>query len=165
MSRGLRYVKVHRNPDSSLIYLNPTQVFGASWRDGTWNQPRPAPAPVRVEAPAPAAPVVLDPASELRNAEAAMIEAVRGYGFACKRLGEANRTHTAALRTPSGQVYAPPSLPIRPEVVREARRCAFRDLNRSRARMLAARRRLDAARLALGLPLADTDAKLAMASV
>ncbi|MBV9811490.1 MAG: hypothetical protein JO326_01995, partial [Acetobacteraceae bacterium] len=80
MGRALRYVKVQRNADhGGLRYLNPAQVFGAAWRDGTWNQPKPAlqpnPTPDAICQPAPAAP--LDPARELCAAEAGMREAVR----------------------------------------------------------------------------------------
>ncbi len=165
MGRALRYVEMNRksahNPlRTGPTYQSPAAIWGTAFYDGTWNQPRPAPVPEQGVAPCNTLPVVLDPARELRNAEAAMRDAVRSYGFACKRLSDANRTRTPGL-VKLGEVVIP-SRPIRPEVVRQARSMAFRDLNQSRARMLAARRRLDAARLALGLPLSDADAKLAM---
>ena len=168
MSRGLRYVEMNRkaahNPlRTGPLYQHPAAVFGTSYYDGTWNQPRPAPAPVPAEAPATAAAVALDPACELRCAEALMREAVRVYDFARKQIGEANRTHTAAV-VKLGQIIIP-ARPFTAERIRENKRLAFVQFNQRRAQLLAARRRLDAARLALGLPLADADAKLAMASV
>ncbi len=112
MSRGLRYVQTNRqsghNPlRTGRTYQSPAAVWGTAFYDGTWNQPRPAPASVPVEAPAP---VVLDPPRELRNAEAAMHEAVRSYDFARARLGDANRTRTPGLMK-LGEVVIP-SRPI-----------------------------------------------------
>lgn len=165
---GYRYVEMNRkaahNPlRIGPLYQHPAAVFGTSYYDGTWNQPRPALPPVPAEAPATGASVALDPHRELQRAEALMHEAVRVYDFARKQIGEANRTHTVAV-VKLGQVVIP-AQPFTAERIRENKRLAFRTFNQRRAQLLAARRRLDAARLALGLPLADADAKLAMASV
>ena len=173
MGGALRYVEMNRkgahNPlRTGPLYQHPAAVFGTSYYDGTWNQPKVGAnnpqVPARSANIAPsAAPVALDPARELRNADAAMREAVRVYDFARKEIGEANRTHTPGL-VKLGQVVMP-SKALSPERVRENKRLAFVQFNQRRAQLLAARRRLDAARLALGLPLADADAKLAMAGV
>lgn len=156
MARGNTYVTLNRrtsnNPLRSVpLYRHPAAVFGTSWHDGTWNLPRVAPAQVVVVAPP--APVALDPARELRAAEAAMRDAMRVYDFARKEIGEANRTHTAAMLK-LGEVVIP-AKPYRPERIRERKSYAFRQFNKRRAQILAARRRLDAARIAPGLPLAD----------
>jgi hypothetical protein len=157
MSRGLHYVTPSRrkssNPLRSVPLLRPAaEVLGASWYDGTWNQPKAEPVPVA--AAAAVAPVVaLDPTRELRAAEAGLREAVRVYDFARRGIGEANATSTAAVLK-LGEVVIP-AKPYRPERIRERRSYAFRQFNKRRAQLLAARRRLDAARTALGLPLAD----------
>ena len=71
-----------------------------------------------------------------------MREAVRVYDFARKQIGEANRTHTAAV-VKLGQIIIP-ARPFTAERIRENKRLAFRTFNQRRAQLLAARRRLDA---------------------
>ncbi len=156
MARGLHYVTLSRrkncNPLRSVSLLrSPAEVFGTSWHDGTWNQPKAEPVPIAASVSV-AAPLALDPARELRAAEAGMRDAVRVYDFARKEIGEANATSTVAVLK-LGQVVIP-SRPYRPERIRERKSAAFTLFNRRRAQLIAARRRLDAARLALGLPLA-----------
>ncbi len=73
MGRALRYVDMHRKSAHNPLRVGPTcqhpaAIWGAAYYDGTWNQPRSAPPPAPVEASVPTAPVVLDPARELRNA-------------------------------------------------------------------------------------------------
>jgi hypothetical protein len=156
MGRALTYVTLNRrtsnNPLRSVPLLrHPSAVFGTSWHDGTWNQSKAEPAPY--VAPVAPAPVALDPQRELRAADAGMRDAVRVYDFARKEIGEANATRTAAVLK-LGQVIIP-SKPYSPERISERKSAAFRLFNKRRVQLIAARRRLDAARLALGLPLAD----------
>lgn len=84
------------------LYRHPAAVFGATWHDGTWNQPRPAPA----------APVVMRPAmpatieAELQAAAAVLREAEQCFATARRLLGEANRTRSADLVV-AGRVVMP----------------------------------------------------------
>jgi hypothetical protein len=82
MGQALTYVTLNRwvsnNPLRSVPLLrHPSAVFGTSWHDGTWNQPKAEPAPY--VAPVAPAPVALDPQRELRAADAGMRDAVRVY--------------------------------------------------------------------------------------
>lgn len=167
MSRGLRYITPARrkssNPLRAIPLLrSPATVWGTAFYDGTWNQPKAEPVPIAASGPAPVA--ILDSAHELRAAEAVMREAVRVYDFARREIGEANRTHTAEVRSRAGEVLIP-AKPYRSERIRERKSAAFRLFNLRRAQLFATRRRLDAARLALSLPLDDAAARLAGASV
>jgi len=146
VARGNTYVMLNRrisnNPLLAVPLLrHPAAVFGTAWHDGTWNQPKAEPIPYL--APVVPAPVALDPGRELRVAGAGMRDAVRVYDFARKR---------SARRTRRG-----PSLPpaCTPERISARQSATFTLFNKHRAQLIAARRRLDATRLALGLPLAD----------
>ena len=87
---------------------------------------------------------------ELANAEAALAEAVRAFDAARAGIGEANRTSTAPI-TSSDRVLMP-ALRYSPERIREWKSYAFRLFNQRRGQVAAARRRVEAARAALGLP-------------
>jgi len=80
-----------------------------------------------------------------------MRDAIRVYDFARKEIGEANATRTVAVLK-LGQVIIP-SKPYSPERISARKSAAFKLFNRRRAQLIAARRRLDAARLTLGLPV------------
>ncbi len=114
-------------------------VFGPSWHDGTWSQPKAAPAPVQ------AAVINLPPfcpSRELANAEAALREMRRCYVVARAGIGEANRTVIP------GDRHAPDRR-LSPERVRERKSYAFKLLNRRRRELTAAERGVAAARIAL----------------
>ena len=87
---------------------------------------------------------------EMANAEAALREAVRVYDAARAGIGQANRTRTAAV-VAGGRVVMP-SLPFTVQRIRERKSAAFRLFNQRRSLLVGARRRVDAARAALGLP-------------
>ena len=136
-------------------------VFGTSWHDGTWNQPKPAVVVEPVVAPAPAS---VNPAAELANAEANLRAAVRVYDYARKEIGEANRTKTQETVCNGRVVIA--ALPFTPERIRQHKSEAFKLFNKRRGELSHARRRLDAARTALGLPLlAAVDERRVVAAV
>ncbi len=124
-------------------------VFGKNWQE-MLSAPRRVPA-VPVAAPAPVAvpATPVDPARELHSALAGLKEAVRVYDFARVQIGEANRTASKAVMV--NGVAAIPAKPYTTEQRRARRSLAFREFNRRRAQLLAARRRLDAAQLAVGL--------------
>lgn len=160
MPKASRYVlrnpRAVANPLRSVETFRPAAaVFGTTWRDGTWNQPKPAPAPV----PAPAAggggyaystAWRDNPAGRLANAEAAVREARRMYVFARKAIGEANASHTRAVVMHGRVVMA--ASPFTPERRRERRSDAFRLFNKRLAQLRAAERRLADVRAALNLP-------------
>jgi len=136
------------NPLRSIpLVQRASAVFGTSWHDGTWNQPKPAVvvAPVLVCAPAPVA-----PASELANAEANLRAAIRVYDYARKEIGEANRTKTQETVCNGRVVIA--ALPFAPERIRQRKSAAFKLFNKRRGELIRARCRVDAARAVLGLP-------------
>ncbi len=125
---------------SMPTFRHPATVFGASWDDGTWNQPKAAPLP-ETRAVAVAAPV--DPSRELLNAAAGLREAQRVYDAAREEIGEANRTRTEAMMV-NGRV-AMPARQFTPERMRERKSSAFRLFNKRRGQLAAAKRRLAAA--------------------
>ena len=101
---------------------------------------------------------------ELANAEAALREAVRVYDAARAGIGQANRTSTAAV-VAGGRVVMP-SLPFTAQRIRERKSAAFQLFNQRRSLLVGARRRVDAARAALGLPsLAAVQERQAVADV
>jgi hypothetical protein len=138
------------SPLRSVPLLRPAAtVFGTAWYDGTWNQPKPAAAAVDVLPPMPA-----DAQHELRNAIAGLAEAQRVYDAARAEIGDANRTGREALVV-AGRVVAS-AVRFTPERIRERKSYAFRLFNKRRGQLAAARRRLTAARAALGLPVEAT---------
>jgi len=140
------------NPLRSIpLMRRASAVFGRSWHDGTWNQPKPAVVVKPVAAPVPAS---VDPAAELANAEANLRAAVRVYDYARKEIGEANRTKTRETVCNGRVVIA--ALPFTPERIRQRKSAAFKLFNKRRGELTHARRRLDAARAALGLPVLAT---------
>ncbi len=137
------------NPLRSIpLVQRASAVFGTSWHDGTWNQPTPAVAVKPVAAPAPAS---VNPAAELANAQANLRAAIRVYDYARKEIGEANRTKTRDTVCNGRVVIA--ALPFTPERIRQHKSEAFKLFNKRRGELSHARRRLDAAGAALGLPL------------
>ncbi len=124
-------------------------VFGKNWQE-LLSAPRRVPvAPVAAPAPVAIPAVPVDPARELRTAMAGLNEAVRVYDFARVQIGAANRTSSKPI-----MVNGVPAIPAKPytrEQRRARRSLAFREFNHRRAQLLAARRRLGAAQLALGL--------------
>ncbi len=120
-----------------------------------------APKPVFAPVPAPALDpsfVPLPPPSveelarrELECAEASLREYVRVYDFARREIGEANRTHTTAVM--AGKHVVMPAKPFTKERIRERKSAAFKLFNKRRGELSAARKRVDAARIALGLPM------------
>ncbi len=87
---------------------------------------------------------------ELANAEASLREYVRVYEGARREIGEANRTHSEALML--GTHVVMPAKAFTKERIRERKSYAFKMFNKRRGQLSAARRRVDAARIALGLP-------------
>jgi len=150
------------NPLRSIpLFQRASAVFGTSWHDGTWNQPKPAVVVELVAAPAPAS---VNPAAELANAEANLRAAVRVYDYARKEIGEANRTKTQETVCNGRVVIA--ALPFTPERIRQRKSGAFKLFNKRRGELAHARRRLDAARAALGLPvLAKVEDRQVVAAV
>ncbi len=138
------------NVSYKALSLRPASaVFGKNWQE-LLSAPRRVPtAPIAAPAPVAAPVAIVDPARELRNALAGLKEAVRVYDFARGQIGEANRTASKPVMV-NGTAAIPAKLYTR-EQRRARRSLAFREFNRRRAQLLAARRRLDAARLALGL--------------
>ena len=95
---------------------------------------------------------------DLANAEAMLAEAMRAFDAARAGIGEANRTSTAPVM--SGVRVLMPALRYSPERMRERKSYAFRFFNQRRGQVAAARRRVEAARAALGLPtLASLEAR------
>ena len=139
---------VHSPLRSVSLFRPGAAVFGAAWYDGTWNQARPLVVVEPVAAPAPAP---VDAARELRNAEVWLREVVRVYDFARREIGDANRTHREAVIV-AGHVVSP-AVRFTPERIRERKSYAFRLFNKRRSELAAAKRRLAAARIALGLPV------------
>jgi hypothetical protein len=138
------------SPLRSVSLIRPgAAVFGTAWYDGTWNQAKPL--VVVVEPVAAPAPAPVDAARDLRNAEAWLREVVRVYDFARREIGDANRTHRDAVIV-AGHVVSP-AVRFTPERIRERKSYAFRLFNKRRSELAAAKRRLAAARLALGLPV------------
>ncbi len=136
------------NPLRSIpLVQRASEVFGRFWHDGTWNQPKPAVVVKPVAAPAP---VPVNPAAELANAEANLRAAIRVYDYARKEIGEANRTKTQETVCNGRVVIA--ALPFTPERIRQRKSQAFKLFNKRRGELTRARRRVDAARAALGLP-------------
>ncbi len=150
------------NPLRSIpLVQRASAVFGTSWHDGTWNQPKPAVVVKPMAAPAPAS---VNPAAELANAEANLRAAIRVYDYARKEIGEANHTKTQETVCNGRVVIA--ALPFTPERIRQRKSEAFRLFNKRRGELTHARRRLDAARAALGLPvLATVEDRQASAAV
>jgi hypothetical protein len=169
VSRSFRYVTPTRRQQQGgkLVFKSGAAVFGQAWREGTWNKPAAAAAPTSVVPfpvpDAPVAPAPVDPVSELRNAEAGLREAVRVYNFARREIADANRSHTDAVI--ANGMIAIPAKPYTAERRRERRAAAFRLFNKRRAQLITARRRLDAVRLALDLPLSDAEAAPLLARV
>ena len=136
------------NPLRSIpLVQRASAVFGKSWHDGTWNQPKPAVVVTPVAAPAPAS---VNPAAELANAEANLHAAIRVYDYARKEIGEANRTKTQETVCNGRVVIA--ALPFTPERIRQRKSAAFKLFNKRRGELIRARCRVDAARAALDLP-------------
>ncbi len=136
------------NPLRSIpLVQRASEVFGTSWHDGSWNQPKPAVVVTPVAAPAPAS---VNPAAELANAEANLRAAIRVYDYARKEIGEANRTKTQETVCNGRVVIA--ALPFTPERIRQRKSAAFKLFNKRRGELIRARCRVDAARAALGLP-------------
>ncbi len=136
------------NPLRSIpLVQRASEVFGKSWHDGTWNQPKPAVVVKPVAAPAL---VPVNPAAELANAEANLRAAVRVYDYARREIGEANRTKTQETVCNGRVVIA--ALPFTRERIRQRKSEAFKLFNKRRGELIRARRRVDAARAALGLP-------------
>ena len=150
------------NPLRSIpLMRRASEVFGKSWHDGTWNQPKPAVVVKPVAAPAPAS---VNPAAELANAEANLRAAIRVYDYARKEIGEANRTKTRETVCNGRVVIA--ALPFTSERIRQRKSDAFKLFNKRRGELTHARRRLDVARAALGLPvLATVEDRQASAAV
>ena len=136
------------NPLRSIpLVQRASEVFGRSWHDGTWNQPKPA---VVVELVAAPAPVLVNPAAELANAEANLRAAIRVYDHARKEIGEANRTKTRETVCNGRVVIA--ALPFTADRIRQRKSDAFKLFNKRRGELIRARCRVDAARAALDLP-------------
>jgi len=150
------------NPLRSIpLIQRASAVFGTSWHDGTWNQAKPAVVVEPVAAPAPAS---INPAAELANAEANLRAAIRVYDYARKEIGEANRTRTQEAVCNGRVVIA--ALPFTSERIRQRKSEAFKLFNKRRGELTHARRRLDAARAALGMPvLAKVEDRQVIAAV
>ncbi len=148
MASSSTYQTPFRSVSYKALSLRPAAaVFGKNWQE-LLSAPRrvpTAPAPVAVRAVA----AMVNPASELRSALAGLKDAVRVYDFARVQIGEANRTASKPVMV-NGTAAIPAKLYTR-EQRRARRSLAFREFNRRRAQLLAARRRLDDAQLALGL--------------
>jgi hypothetical protein len=82
---------------------------------------------------------------ELRNAEAALLQAIRAHASARIDIGEANRRVLPGTRYSS-------AITLLPERVRQRKSAAFSLFNRRRGELSRARHRVDAARAVLGLP-------------
>jgi len=87
---------------------------------------------------------------ELTDAEAALAGLMNALAVARVGIGEANRSHTAPIVT-NGHVVLP-ALRFSAARMRERKAYAFRLLNQRRGEVVAARRRVDAARAALSQP-------------
>lgn len=87
---------------------------------------------------------------ELANAEAALAGLVNALAVARAGIGEANRTSTTPVM-PGNRVLMP-ARRYSPERLRERKSYAFTLFNKRRGQVAAARRRVDAARAALGMP-------------
>ncbi len=141
--RGYKYqtrnLQAAHSPLRSIPLLRPAAaVFGTSWYDGSWNQPKMA--PVIETAPAPFAPV--HPERALANAEASLRDAQRAYDGARRVIGEANRTHSEAVSV-NGRVVMP-ARPFTNERVRERKSAAFKLFNKRRSELATAKRVLAA---------------------
>lgn len=141
------------NPLRSIPFMRP--VSAVRWSPIEIGMPAPIPAIVE-----PARPAYTPTARELaeralRNAEAALCEAMRVHTAARIGIGKANRT-TLAVTTPAfilRQMRNPPApVLLTAEQVRARKSAAFSTFNKRRGELTRARRRVDAARAALGLP-------------
>ena len=107
-------------------------------------------------------------ARDLANAEAALRDVIRVYNAARAGIGEANR-HTLPDTLPAFiRRQAGPFVPVRlsAERIRQRKSYAFSMFNKRRGELIRARRRVDAARAALGLAsLAATEEAAAVAVV
>ncbi len=90
----------------------------------------------------------------LANAEAALREAVRCYAAARAGIGEANATASKAVVI-GGRVIVPAKA-FSADAIRARKSAAFRLFNQRRRELNRDRRRVDAARLVLGLPALAT---------
>ncbi len=142
-------MSLHSVSHKALSLRPASAVFGRNWQELLAAPRRVPAAPVATPAPVAAPATAVDPARELRSALAGLNEAVRVYDFARRQIGEANRTHSKPVMV--NGVAAIPAKLYTSEQRRARRSLAFREFNRRRAQLLAARRRLDAAQLALGL--------------
>lgn len=126
------------SPLRSIPLFRPAAaVFGTSWYDGTWNQPKAAPAVEVAPIPA-AAPAGSERA--LRNAEANLRDAQRVYDDARKGIDEANRTRSEAVVVDGRIVMS--SRPLTPDRIRERKSAAFKLFNKRRKGLAAAKRAL-----------------------
>ncbi len=125
---------------ASILLRAPAPVFAPV--------PEPVFAPGYVPPPPPSAEVLAR--RELECAEASLREYVWVYDFARREIGEANRTHSEALM--HGTHVVSPAKPFTKERIRERKSYAFKMFNKRRGQLSAARKRVDAARIALGLP-------------
>ena len=160
--------RAEASPLRSMSLFRPAAlVFGPAWHDGTWSQPK-VPSTVQV---APDVPAPVDANRELANAEAALRDAVRVYDAARAGIGEANRTSLpdtlpAFIRKQiEASGGAAPIRRLTPERIRARKSAAFRLFNQRRRELHAARRRVAAARAALGLPsLAEIEGRQVIAT-
>jgi hypothetical protein len=141
------------NPLRSIPFMRPAS---AVWHPATLP-----------DEPAPVAAAPVNPVRELANAEAHLRECIRVYDAARAGIGEANR-HTLPDTLPAFiRRQAGPFVPVRlsAERIRQRKSAAFSMFNKRRGELSRARRRVDAARAALGQPsLALTAARAAVAS-
>ncbi len=147
--RGYKYqtrnLQAVHSPLRSIPLLRPAAaVFGTSWFDGSWNQPKMA--PVIEAAPAPVAPV--HPERMLANAEASLRDAQRAYDGARRVIGEANRTRNEAIVVNGLMVM--PARPFTKERIRERKSAALKLCNKRRSQLATAKRVLVALQGAAG---------------
>ena len=129
------------NPLRSIPFMRPASAL--------WH---PATLPDEPAQAAGIAPV--NPARELANAESALRDAIRVYDAARAGIGEANR-HTLPDTLPAFiRRQAGPFVPVRlsAERIRQRKSAAFSMFNKRRGELSRARRRVDAARAAMGQP-------------
>lgn len=157
-----RNPQARANPLRSIpLFRAPAEVFGSAWQGGKLVRSL---AIVAVPVATPAAAPAVDPARELANAEAKLREYIRVYEFARRGIGEANATGTAAVMS-CGRVIQP-AIVFTAERRRARKSAAFRLFNQRRRELNQARRRVDAARAALGLPsLAAVEGRAAVAAM